>query len=358
MIRIAHLAYYGTNVGDNIAIHNVRRGLEKVTKDRIYWKTVHLEDFHNNRNSIKYSLKRFSSICKENELLLIGGGGLIEGNNGRYETGWKLPFNEKILKAIKIPIICYALGINYFWDRPTLEDCSDLLKRLIDKSEIFSFRHDGSLEIAEQLLGKTKAVSSPDPGILVTEVPMKSIEQMKQGAFQVAFNAKDKINISRFRNLKNLESLVCFVNSKNLIGIPHTLKDLSFPLNRWTQETYTEEDFSYDNFMKIVDSYDQFDYMLCMRGHGQIVSFHKNIPGIYLATQPKIIGFSEHSGLMDYTVDIRSSNWLEILINKIDKLTKDQNYLNEWYNIRNKKRQERLIQFKDFNKKIAKLLLN
>ena len=113
MIRIAHFGSYGVNVGDNIALLNIRKGIEQALGEEITWKSVCISRFHNSpkgMNNIEYIKHAFSQISEQNDMLIIGGGGLIESNNrSDNETRWKLPFTEETLSELRIPIVCFSV---------------------------------------------------------------------------------------------------------------------------------------------------------------------------------------------------------------------------------------------------------
>ena len=47
MINIAHFGSYNINVGDNIALLNIRKGVEKTVDKKINWNSVDIKEFHN-----------------------------------------------------------------------------------------------------------------------------------------------------------------------------------------------------------------------------------------------------------------------------------------------------------------------
>ena len=75
-IRIAHIGSYNRNLGDNIAILNVRKEFEK-SMSNIEWISLDILDiFWNRNNNIDFVIKFF----EENnfDAIVLGGGGLIE----------------------------------------------------------------------------------------------------------------------------------------------------------------------------------------------------------------------------------------------------------------------------------------
>ena len=78
-MKVAHFGAYGINIGDNIALYNVRKGIEESFGSPIEWTSVNILDFHETRNNIDFTIEQFKNISANNNALVIGGGGLLEG---------------------------------------------------------------------------------------------------------------------------------------------------------------------------------------------------------------------------------------------------------------------------------------
>ena len=113
---------------------------------------------------------------------------------------------------------------------------------------------------------------------------------------------------------------------------------------------------TYDKFMKMIDGYSHYDYSVAMRGHGQMIAIAVNLPSIYFSTQDKVRDFSYRNGFTDYNVDILESEWHAKLNEKIDRLKTDKEYLQNWYEIRDKAVVQYTKDFYDFCHKIKDLL--
>ena len=187
MVRIAQLASYDVNVGDNIAIYNIRRVLSSLVDDKIYWTDVNIASFHEINNSIKPCKEMLKKISDENDMLIIGGGGLIEGDSGKHATHWKLPFNEEILAEINIPILCFAAGINYFRNWPGISDKGiENIKLFADKCSLFSLRNDGSVDLFREFSDQP-VEEVPDPGLVfdnLLQIPRRT--EINNGFLQTA----------------------------------------------------------------------------------------------------------------------------------------------------------------------------
>ena len=364
-IKIAQLASYGINVGDNITIHRIRRAIERMYDGDITWVNVNLGDFLDKRNKLQYCKNRFRKISEENDILILGGGGLIEANS-RLGTGQKVPINEEVLSLIDIPIIIFSVGINYFnrkaeLEKPAIED----LKKLFQKSVLKSVRNDGTYEICQEMGLDNNLYEIPDPGLIFdAEEEIERKNTITTGFLQPAWNTNPEILTGRVYTKRNLLLLNNVVKENNLTAIPHTPKDYEaakyyghdykYP---WTKEVFMGM-ADYRNFLYIVDFYKNYDYSIPLRGHGQLISIGINLPSIYLSTQRKVRDFSLKNGFEDYDVSIFEDKWYDNLISKIQRLKNDPTYLNEWYSIRNRNRKEYHKKYNDFCSKAVEVIKN
>ena len=364
-IKIAQLASYGINVGDNITIHRIRRTIERIYQDDIVWTDVNLGDFLSRRNEVQYCKDRFKKVSEENDILILGGGGLIEAQT-KHGTGQKVPINEEVLSVIDIPIIIFSVGINYFANREKLKTPAiNDLKKLFNKSILKSVRNDGTYEICQEIGLDTDLYEIPDPGLIFdSEEEVEKKDSVVTGFLQPAWNTNPEILKGRGYTPRNLFMLNNVVKDNKLDIIPHTPKDYEaakyyghdykYP---WTKEVFMEL-ADYRNFLYIVDFYKQYDYSIPLRGHGQLISIGINLPSIYLSTQPKVRDFSLKNGFKDYDVSIYEDEWYDNLVSKIRRLKNDSTYLNEWYNIRNKNNKEYHKKYNDFCSKVVEVIKN
>ena len=78
MLNIAHMASYDRNIGDNSTIWNVRRFFESMIDKNINWTPIDIKYFLNYHNdSLQYGEFYIRKI-NNYDLLVIGGGGLLE----------------------------------------------------------------------------------------------------------------------------------------------------------------------------------------------------------------------------------------------------------------------------------------
>ena len=158
-MKIGHIGAYNRNLGDNIALLNVRKEFDKYIPG-IEWTTIDIGDtFWSKENSIEYIKNYFEQWIYD--ALVVGGGGLVESHGyhfasaydkGIKSTNYKLPFNKEILEAIKIPVFFAGVGINYFRGKEGFtKEAFESFKETIEYSSVFSLRNDGALKILKKL---------------------------------------------------------------------------------------------------------------------------------------------------------------------------------------------------------------
>ena len=339
-MKVLHIGVYDRNIGDNIALANLQYSLGKYFGEKVEVNGLNLEHFWNNNNDIRYTRSVYNSIVGKMDCIIIGGGGLLE--YGGYETkqsGWKLPFFKEALDFIKIPTYYYGVGVNIF--RGGIDYSAKAKTALIDTihhSHGFGIRNDGSysklkdwIGIPEETLSKVDVV--PDPGLLhLDRFGVERKLNVSKLGFQPAINTSGGINKHRFgeHNLPVLKS-----KFKDSTVYPHTVKDFLFGKPIISKGDFTGKYKQFENLDLFLEKYKEIDYVVAMRGHGQMITIGMNIPGIYLSTQDKVRDFSIENGFEDYNVDMTDEFWFEKLENYMDKLTEHKSkYLKDWYEIR------------------------
>lgn len=269
MIKIAHLGSFDGNLGDNVALYNIQKRINELYEGKIIWNKINLKEFSEKDNNEDYSCGRFEEISEENDLLIIGGGGMIQdtvssmGHNVTNETipnHFNLPITEKTLKSIKIPIICFALGVNTFrifpkamkhvlegdgkiseiyplsWTFAT--EAAKSLRLLYEQSVLFSVRDDGSYDKFKKILGHLRDNNSNvevdfgkleeicDPGVIFDFEKDKK-DELNNGLLQPACNGNPNIVNGRtlFAPFMFGDVLKLYIEKNNLSIFPHTKKD-------------------------------------------------------------------------------------------------------------------------------------
>ena len=364
-MKVAHFGAYGINIGDNIALYNVRKGIEASFDSPIQWTSINILDFHETGNNIAFTIEQFKKISANNDMLIIGGGGLLEGGvyNQGFETGYKLPFTAQTLEHLDIPIIVFSVGVNYFRMIEGFNSAGvQALQELISKSSLFSVRNDGSKDSIVDLLPAyaDKIYEIPDPGLMyLNQSPQLNSIDPSKIKFQPAWNGDSRVLTGRFVRDQNLQDISRFVSGHQMEIVPHSPKDYAFSGLDNTRYVINLEDFrkeaTLEKSITFLDRYLSYDAVIAMRGHGQLVSIGSNTPSLYLSTQDKVLNFSKKNGFEDYNIDILEYDWLGKLQRSYDKLLNDKDYLQNWYDIRNKMMPLYNSSYQNFCNKVAQV---
>ena len=309
---ILHLAAYNRNIGDSIAIENIRH---------------EFPDYIFKSLDIQHPAVTNKILEQNYDMLLIGGGGLIEGgnwNNTKY--GWKLPFTEKELKSINKPIVVFAVGLNFFRGLEKLNSKGEKnLRSLIDKSRLFSVRNDYSGREIKNYYSGDKVQIIPDPGVIQQEVMQR--KTLNKILLSPAFNKNPRIMEQRNVTPRQIQKIQ---DKYNCDCIAHTGKDFLKGL----KQVVKNDELSAAKFSgKFFNKYDGYDLVLAMRGHAQLVAYGKGIPCIAISSQNKLTGFYRNVEMDEYLVDTNNKEWMDKLSVMINSIKENPE---KWYDIRNK----------------------
>lgn len=333
MKKIIQLGAYGSNLGDAIALLNIRENLDK----DIQWTSLHIRH--------KFDIDYINT----HDVFVIGGGGLIQAGSvtKQRSTNWNFDFSASQLSKIKIPIFVFAVGLNFWRNRQNLSISGiEQLKMLIEFAEYFSVRNDGSFQKIMEICPSDKIYETADPGLISKEVNQIKNE-LKTGVLSIALGSG---NIMNSRNISIVE-IKQVIKECGLTVFPHCKKDIEF-------RTYGEYIDIGKDYMDInqFDKYNPFDYAITMRGHGQLICHAKNIPFISINTQDKMSGFMEHANLSQYSVDTQEKKWFSQLRELIDRLRSDSTFLHDWYMTRSKNHDKYVKMFKSTISKLLEIL--
>lgn len=299
-------------------------------------------------------------VNKKYDLLVIGGGGIIHG--AHWPNGWFWLIKEELIEKIKIPFIIYGVGYNYFKDEGGITEVGKShLRKTINHAAYFSIRNDESIERFQEQMG-ISVPEIPDPGFHINL--NKSYTCAEQNPFVLVQLANDKPE-HRFGNsqkklqfIHEMREVVDFLAQKyKVIFTPHVHEDISIS-NEISEGIHNTEvwDFSKYAFDKCADSlgyYQNAEFVLAMRGHGQIVPIAFNTPVISLENHPKHSGLMRKLGLEDYNVSISSPDFPHHLKEKIELLENNkQNYIEKLKVINEKLSFESKQAFEEIKKKI------
>lgn len=268
-------------------------------------------------------------INKKYDLLVIGGGGIIHG--AHWPNGWFWLIEEELIEKIKIPFIVYGVGYNYFKDEGEIPEIGrSHLKKTIDKAAYFSIRNDESVERFYEQMG-INVPEIPDPGFHINLNKSYSCdENMPFVLIQLAndkpehrFSSADK----KQRFIQDMRSVVSDLAKKyKVIFSPHVYDDIfisqDIAYGIENAEVWDFSKYAFDNCAESLGYYQAAEFVLAMRGHGQILPIAFNTPVISLENHPKHSGLMRKLGLAEYNVSLQSDSFhqdLESIISKLEQ---------------------------------------
>jgi len=293
-------------------------------------------------------MRVFRSVNKQADCLFIGGAGLIE-DGPKYATGWKLPFNDQILREINIPIIVFAVGLNFHRGQGDLSKTAfKNLCLLIKKSAYFSVRNDGSYEKLKGLFNRyngdkslfAKVKEIPDAGLIFNpneqnkRLPRLSPEHCRK-IFNPTWSPKPELrNNSRRLHLLYTNTPVRARIAEQYYFFPHTRKDYCKQITKFGFHSDFKEFIDTSNLGQSLSHYDYFDLMFGLHAHAQLICIGKNIPCISYSSVDKIADFVKKHDLEEFNIEPEGKNKKEIakeFLDMDDKFTHDASFLKSWY---------------------------
>lgn len=277
-------------------------------------------------------------VNKKYDLLVIGGGGIIHG--AHWPNGWFWLIEKDLIKQIKIPFIVFGVGNNY-WNEETQipEHGIEHLKETSRLANYFSVRNDGS---EERLLQQTgiQANVVPDPGFHVNL--SKKITNPVKDPFVVIQLANDKVDF-RFGGMEGKQKFIGHMRKVvsqlakeyQVIFAPHVFDDidLSKRIAEGIKNTHIWDYsyFAFDHTDEVLGYYKHAQFVIAMRGHGQIIPISFNTPVVSISNHPKHEGLMRELDLFDYNVNLKHENLAEMILGLVDHLNKEKTLLIEKY---------------------------
>jgi polysaccharide pyruvyl transferase WcaK-like protein len=334
-MRILHTYCLNYNIGDYALGIGVKNLLRKYL-DVSYIGNTNLQG----REFTSYYIQEV--VNKRFDLLVIGGGGIIHG--AHWPNGWFWLIEKDLIKEIKIPFIVYGVGYNYWKEEGGIPERGiSHLEETMKQSAYFSVRNDGSQGRLAAQFGKTLP-AIPDPGFHVDiDTTYQRKEELPYVLIQLANDKPEK----RFGSLEKRESFVSqmkevtqkLAKRYKVIFSPHVPEDVEISQDIANGISNTEVwDFGYfafDHSDEAVGYYKYAEFVIAMRGHGQIVPIAFNTPVISLENHPKHRGLMENLGLIDYNVSLAKENFKSELLDKIELLESNYFELKEKYSLIN-----------------------
>jgi polysaccharide pyruvyl transferase WcaK-like protein len=311
-MKVAHLYWVNNGNWGDVAVGDITKKLfSYFIKDCIY------EDIDVLLSKNEDEWDEYCETINKNDLLLIGGGGLL---------GWMGYFIKytNFLEKIKVPIIIYGIGLNSFRHSDgkydTLMFDNSWLELLKEKCLFISVRNDGT---QEEILNHNKInfLESPE-SCLWTNLFYKSSRLISDK--YVVFCLANDYSAARL-NYNNTDFNE--LNTK-IIGVVDKLKRKNIKV-QFIHHRNNDEDYVSDinneiewNVEKEIQSrdisrglclYEHAECAISMRGHGQIIPISYNTPIITISNQTKNSYFAEKMEIDNYLIDVDEKELVDMI---------------------------------------------
>jgi polysaccharide pyruvyl transferase WcaK-like protein/SAM-dependent methyltransferase len=316
---VVHIGSHNINVGDGAISHGLRRSLLSMHEGTINFFAIDIVDY------INPDLGPDMINHYKPDLVIVGGGGTIDGHKSRTKTGTALDLSKKDLLKVNAPIMFCGLGHNKFRDQEFFN--ADVLDSFIlfcrDEGMPFSVRMDESKKRLSKIISQDALdyiESIPDPGFFI-EGSNKTIPHVhpladKYAVVQIAPDGiKNRLgDMSTDDFLKQIRQTIVNLVAEHKLFIVlalHTLDDAAivpFVLKELPQH------FVRSNIMitgvyhplyaiDFFSIYEKADLVVGMRGHSIICPTGMGTPVIALSTHDKVEGYMRELGIDDWMVN-------------------------------------------------------
>ena len=298
--QVTHITYcLATNAGDTMLSQCVRRFLR-------------FHKWHIIRVTQEVSEKTIEDI-NASDALIIGGGGLfLPDTNVNSISGWQWAISEEQISDIKVPIIIFSVGYNYFKGQKPSEVFVSSLETMIEKASFIGLRNMGSVELVRSFLRdelKEKVIYQPCTTTLIRKIYGIEIRKnTKNVAFNVAFDReKRRFGENREFILSEIAKAAYEIQKMGyrIVYIAHCDDDFKFlPYLDNLKVNYVVRNLTQSLPRTIIGCYRNIEVTIGMRGHAQMIPFGVGGKIISLGTHDKMKWFLEDVNLTDCYVDL------------------------------------------------------
>lgn len=308
-MRILHSYCLNYNLGD----HALGLGVKALLRSSLPVELI----AETNLQGTRFDDYFIDVVNRNYDLLVIGGGGIIHGRH--WPNGWFWLIDEDKIRQLAIPFVVYGAGYNYFRGEEEIPPRGiEHLRETAARARFFSVRNDGSLERLYEQTG-IEAREVPDPGFSVGLG--RTFQRPLEECYVLIQLAGDKPE-HRYGSAASMESFVAsmrivveqIARTRTVILAPHVLADVEL-CNRVAEgiaaaRIWPFGDFAFDRATEAVAYYKYAEFVLAMRGHGQIIPLSFGVPVITLENHDKNRGLMSRLELDGFGVDVRDDQFL------------------------------------------------
>lgn len=249
------------------------------------------------------------------DALLIGGGGLfLPDTNANSVSGWQWAVSNSQIERIKVPIILYSVGYNYFKGQMNTELFISSLNCIIRKAAFVGLRNKGSIAAVQALISedlRDKIAYQPCTTTLIRKIyKIPRCKRKKSVAVNLAFDRKERrYGENQAIILTQVAKSISYIAQKGyaILYVAHCYSDLEFLQYLDAEKiNYQVKNFSQSLPYEIIRFYAGIEIVIGMRGHAQMIPFGTGTKIISLGTHDKMKWFLEDVNLEDCYVDLNT----------------------------------------------------
>jgi len=231
------------------------------------------------------------------------------------------------LQSIKVPILIFAIGYNYFPGQKPSKLFIENLNVLIQKSDFFGLRNSGSIEMINELTQnrfKNKVRFQPCPTSIIRMLNQKLPQKVKSKniGVNIAYDRYEKrFGENIYLIINQIAKALKALSNKgySIYNICHLESDSKFELTlNNLQVSYKTVNLQYAVPEKVYKFYNNMELVMGMRGHAQMIPFGLNCKILSLGSHDKLKWFLEDIEAIDWWIDLRNdtNHISEIILSK------------------------------------------
>lgn len=317
---LVHITYpYVVNAGDTVLSKAVRDTILYFSRGQWSFRLVSVK-----KNLTYKDIKEYNNAGA----IIIGGGGLfLPDTNLNSKSGWQWQCSVKQYSLLKVPLILFAVGYNYFPGQNQSILFRNNIRALVERADFVGLRNNGSVNAIRQILPdslKEKVIWQPCPTTILNKLyRIKRKRKTKKIAVNVAFDRANLRYGSEQEKRYILEEIASAIqkiekNGYKIYYVAHMKTDLQFlPFLDEKVIKYKVKDLSKEYPVNVFRFYSKIDLVIGMRGHSQMIPFGVGCGIITLGTHDKMRWFLEDINALDLYVDLREEKNVGAKIIKI-----------------------------------------
>lgn len=316
-ICASHITYcFVSNAGDTVLSQCVRRflGFRK-------WNIMDV--------SQKVDQNLIEEINKS-DILLIGGGGLfLPDTNENSISGWQWAISKEQIDQIKVPIVIFSVGYNYFRGQTNSELFTSSLNHIVRKAAFVGLRNKGSVEVIKELVDdslKDKILYQPCTTTLISKIyGVYSKRNTKVVAFNIAFDREERrYGDNKEVILSQVAMAARLIEEKGyeIVYVAHSDGDLRFlPYLNKAGVNYKVKNLTQSFPGEVIRFYKHIEIVIGMRGHAQMIPFGVGVKIISLGTHDKMRWFLQDISMEECYINLNEE--CDKISNRIMKIFSD-----------------------------------